>query len=102
MNGIWPFPPRESKHRIGYVNLFAALLRSIDISTAQFISALASATLPVVVTLLPITQNSWEPSLEADQPGGPEMRQSGGGHVEQMLGGKPQPLLLIHDHMSFA
>jgi hypothetical protein len=43
-----------------------------------------------------------EPSLEADQPGGPEMRQSGGGHVEQMLGGKPQPLLLIHDHMSFA
>src|ERR1700680_4128866 len=29
VNGSWPFPPRESQHWIGYVLLFAALLRSI-------------------------------------------------------------------------
>ena len=58
INGGWPFPPRESQHWIGYVLLFAALLRSIAFPTAQLISALASATLAIVVTLLPIAQNS--------------------------------------------
>ena len=60
VNGGWPLPPRESQHWIGYVLLFAALLRSIDFPTAQLISALASATLAIVVTLLPIAQNGWE------------------------------------------
>jgi hypothetical protein len=59
----WPFPPRESQHWIGYVLLFAALLRSIDFPTAQLISALASATLAIVVTLLPVAQNGWEPLM---------------------------------------
>jgi hypothetical protein len=61
VNGSWPFPPRESQHWIGYVLLFAALLRSIALPTAQLISALASATLAIVVTPLPIVQNGWEP-----------------------------------------
>lgn len=38
VNGSWPLPPRESQHWIGYVLLFAALLRSIDFPTAQLIS----------------------------------------------------------------
>src|SRR5258707_8420537 len=59
VNGGWPFPPRESQHWIGYVLLFAALLRSVRFLAAQLISALASATLGVVVTLLPIAQNGW-------------------------------------------
>jgi len=59
VNGSWPFPPRESQHWIGYVLLFAALLRSIDFPIAQLISALASAALAIVVTLLPIAQNGW-------------------------------------------
>ena len=63
VNGSWPFPPRESQHWIGYVLLCAALLRSIDFPTAQLISALASATLAVVVTLLPIAQNGWGPLM---------------------------------------
>ena len=63
VNGSWPFPPRESQHWIGYVLLFAALLRSIDFPTAQLISALASATLAIVVTLLPIAQNGWGPLM---------------------------------------
>ena len=58
-NASWPFPPRESQHWIGYVLLFAALLRSIDFPIAQLISALASAALAIVVTLLPIAQNGW-------------------------------------------
>ncbi|HXO98143.1 MAG TPA: hypothetical protein VN857_16250, partial [Chthoniobacterales bacterium] len=61
VNGGWPFPPRESQHWIGYVLLFAALLRSVRFLTAQLFSALASATLGVVVTLLPIAQNGWPP-----------------------------------------
>jgi hypothetical protein len=61
VNGGWPFPPRESQHWIGYVLLFAALLRSVRFLAAQLISALASATLGVVVTLLPIAQNGWPP-----------------------------------------
>jgi hypothetical protein len=63
VNGSLPFPPRESQHWIGYVLLFAALLRSIAFPTAQLISALASATLAIVVTLLPIAQNGWEPLM---------------------------------------
>src|SRR5260370_16596978 len=63
VNGGWPFPPRESQHWIGYVLLFAALLRSVRFLAAQLISALASATLGVVVTLLPIAQNGWPPSV---------------------------------------
>ena len=63
VNGSWPFPPRESQHWIGYVLLFAALLRSIAFPTAQLISALASATFAIVVTLLPIAQNGWEPLM---------------------------------------
>ena len=63
VNGSWPFLPRESQHWIGYVLLFAALLRSVDFPTAQLISALASATLGIVVTLLPIAQNSWGPLM---------------------------------------
>jgi hypothetical protein len=63
VNGSWPFPPRESQHWIGYVLLFAALIRSIAFPTAQLISALASATLAIVVTLLPIAQNGWEPLI---------------------------------------
>lgn len=61
VNGGWPFPPRESQHWIGYVLLFAALLRSIPFPIAQPISALVSATFGLVVTLLPIAQNGWEP-----------------------------------------
>src|SRR5580700_9855238 len=61
VNGSWPFPPRESQHWIGYVLLFAALLRSIDFPTAQLISALASATFGLLVTLLPIAQDGWDP-----------------------------------------
>src|SRR5580704_8532738 len=49
VNGSWPFPPRETQHWIGYVLLFAALLRSIDFPTVQLISALASAALGIVV-----------------------------------------------------
>jgi hypothetical protein len=56
VNGGWPFPPRESQHWIGYVLLFAALLRSIRLPTVQLISAVASATLGIVATLLPIVQ----------------------------------------------
>jgi hypothetical protein len=63
INGGWPFPPREGQHWIGYVLLFAALLRSVRFLTAQLISALASATLGVMVTLLPIAQNGWPPSV---------------------------------------
>ena len=33
VNGSWPFPPRESQHWIGYMLLFAALLRSIHFPT---------------------------------------------------------------------
>ena len=61
VNGGWPLPPRESQHWIGYVLLFAALLRSIPVPTAQLISALASATFGLLVTLLPIAQNGWDP-----------------------------------------
>jgi hypothetical protein len=61
INGRWPFPPRESQHWIGYVLLFAALLRSVPFLTAQLISALASATLGIMVTLLPIAHNGWTP-----------------------------------------
>ena len=61
VNGSWPFPPRESQHWIGYVLLFAALLRSIPFPTAQLVSALASATFGLIVTLLPIVQSGWEP-----------------------------------------
>jgi hypothetical protein len=63
VNGNWPFPPRESQHWIGYVLLFSALLRSIPFPTAQLISALAGATLAIVVTLLPIAQNGWGPLM---------------------------------------
>jgi hypothetical protein len=63
VNGGWPFPPRESQHWIGYTLLFAALLRSVRFSSAQLVSALASATLGVAVTLLPIAQNGWPPSV---------------------------------------
>src|SRR5258708_3689895 len=63
VNGSLPFPPRESQHWIGYVLLFAALLRSIDFPTAQLISALACAALAIVVTLLPIVQNGWGPLM---------------------------------------
>jgi hypothetical protein len=63
VNGGWPFPPRESQHWIGYTLLFAALLRSVRFSAAQLLSALASATLGVAVTLLPIAQNGWPPSV---------------------------------------
>src|SRR5260370_17374522 len=63
VNGSWPFPPRESQHWIGYVLLFAALLRSIPFPTAQLISALACAALAIVVTLLPIVQNGWGPLM---------------------------------------
>jgi hypothetical protein len=59
VGGGWPFPPRESQNWIGYVLLFAALLRSIPFPTTQLISALASATFGLVVTLLPIAQNGW-------------------------------------------
>ena len=41
----------------------SALLRSIAFPTAQLISALTSATLAIVVTLLPIAQNGWEPLM---------------------------------------
>jgi hypothetical protein len=63
VNGSWPFPPRESQHWIGYMLLFAALLRSIHFPTAQLISALACAALAIVVTLLPIVQNGWGPLM---------------------------------------
>jgi hypothetical protein len=63
VNGSWPFPPRESQQWIGYVLLFAALLRSINFPTVQLISALASAALGIVVTLLPIAQNGWGPLM---------------------------------------
>jgi hypothetical protein len=63
VNGSWPFPPRESQHWIGYMLLFAALLRSIHFPTAQLISALACAALAIVVTLLPIAQNGWGPVM---------------------------------------
>jgi hypothetical protein len=33
VSGGWSFPPRESQHWIGYVLLFAALLRSIHFPT---------------------------------------------------------------------
>jgi hypothetical protein len=59
VNGRWPFPPRESQEWIGYVLLFAALLRSIHLPIAQLSSALVSATFGIVATLLPIAQNSW-------------------------------------------
>ncbi|MBV8274057.1 MAG: hypothetical protein JO170_02200 [Verrucomicrobia bacterium] len=61
VNGGWPLPPRESQHWIGYVLLFAALLRSIPVPTAQPISALATATFGLLATLLPIAQNGWDP-----------------------------------------
>jgi hypothetical protein len=63
VNRGWPFPPRESQHWIGYVLLFAALFRSIPFLTAQLISALASITLGIAVTLLPIAQNGWTPQV---------------------------------------
>ena len=59
VNGSWPFPPSESQHWIGYVLLFAALLRSIPFLTAQLISALVSASLALLVTMLPIAQTGW-------------------------------------------
>jgi hypothetical protein len=59
VNGIWQFPPSEAQHWIGYVLLFAALLRSIPFLTAQLISALVSASLGLLVTMLPIAQSSW-------------------------------------------
>jgi len=59
VNGGWQFPPKESQNWIGYVLLFAALLRSIPFPTTQLISALASATFGLVVTLLPVAQNGW-------------------------------------------
>jgi hypothetical protein len=59
VNGSWPFPPSESQHWIGYVLLFAAVLRSIPFLTAQLISALVSASLGILVTMLPIAQNGW-------------------------------------------
>jgi hypothetical protein len=61
VNGGWRFPPRESQHWIGYAPLFAALLRSIRFLAAQLVSALASATLGIAATLLPIAQNGWMP-----------------------------------------
>jgi hypothetical protein len=61
VNGGWPFPPRESHTWVGYVLLFAALLCSIPFPPAQLISALTSATFGLVVTLLPIAQNGWDP-----------------------------------------
>jgi hypothetical protein len=61
VNGGWPFPPQKSEHWIGYVLLFAALLRSIRLPTVQQISALASATLGIAVTLLPIGLANWGP-----------------------------------------
>lgn len=61
VNGGWPLPPRESQHWIGYVLLLAALLRSIPVQTAQLISALASATFGLLVTLLPIAENGSDP-----------------------------------------
>jgi hypothetical protein len=60
-NGGWPFPPRESQDWIGYVLLFAALLRSIRLQAVQLISALASVILGITVTLLPIAQVNWAP-----------------------------------------
>ena len=60
VGGGWPFPPPESQNWIGYVLLFAALLRSIPLPTTQLISALASATFGLVVTLLPIAQSGWD------------------------------------------
>lgn len=59
--GASPFPPRESQHWIGYVLLFAALLRIIRFPTVQLISALASVILGIAVTLLPIARVSWAP-----------------------------------------
>jgi hypothetical protein len=59
VSGGWQFPPKESQNWIGYVLLFAALLRSIPFPTTQLISALASATFGLVVTLLPVAQNGW-------------------------------------------
>jgi hypothetical protein len=56
VNGNWPFPPSEGQHWIGYVLLFAALLRSVPFLTAQLISALVSASLGLLVTMLPIAQ----------------------------------------------
>jgi hypothetical protein len=41
------------------VLLFAALLRSIPFLTAQLLSALVSASLGLLATLLPIAQNGW-------------------------------------------
>jgi hypothetical protein len=60
VGGGWSFPPRESQNWIGYVLLFAALLRSLPFPTTQLISTLASATFGLVVTLLPIAQNGWD------------------------------------------
>ena len=59
VNGGWPLPPSESQDWIGYVLLFAALLRSIPFLTAQLLSALVSASLGLLATLLPIAQNGW-------------------------------------------
>ena len=59
----WQFPPRESQQWIGYVLLFSALLRSIPFPTAQLMSALAGATVAIIVTLLPIARNRWEPLM---------------------------------------
>jgi hypothetical protein len=59
VNGGWPFPPSESRHWIGYVLLFAALLRSIPFVTAQLVSALVGATLGLLVTMLPMAQTTW-------------------------------------------
>jgi hypothetical protein len=65
VNGSWPFPPRESQQWIGYVLIFTALLRSVQLPTAQEISALASATVGLVATLVPIAQNGWSPLVFA-------------------------------------
>jgi hypothetical protein len=59
VNGGWPFPPRESQHWIGYVLLFAALLRSIRLQAVQLLSALASVILGITVTLLPVARANW-------------------------------------------
>jgi hypothetical protein len=59
VNASWPFPPRESQHWIGYVLLFAALLRSIEFPVGELLSARTSPALAIVVTLLPIAQNGW-------------------------------------------
>jgi hypothetical protein len=61
VNGGWPFPPRESQHWIGYVLLFAALLRSIRLQAVQLISALASVILGITVSLLPMARGNWAP-----------------------------------------